>query len=106
MYIRGKIVKDALYFQVVEGYRDDAGRVRQRNIIALGQCEDIDEALDQVARDNARCKRRLKKLDEMWQSVETVPGWARRETERLRAALARQAVYKAKLLEVQKRLSG
>ena len=59
MYIRKKEVKDATYYQAVEGYRDAAGRVRHRTIISLGQCATIDDAIAETRREERRIRHRL-----------------------------------------------
>jgi hypothetical protein len=103
LYIRAKIVKDAIYYQVVEGYRDGTGRVRHRNVIALGQSPDIEAAIEETRRLERRDRRRLKILESTFPDPATIPGRARRETERLRARLTRQQEYRAALQEVSKR---
>jgi hypothetical protein len=50
MFIRGRIVKDELYFAVIQGYRDEAGRVRHRTIVSLGRCEDVEGAIATATR--------------------------------------------------------
>ena len=37
VFIRAKIVKNEMYFSLVQGYRDEAGRVLHRTIISLGR---------------------------------------------------------------------
>ncbi len=45
MFIRSKIVKGNTYYQVAESYRDDAGKVQQRNVVSLGQNATVDAAI-------------------------------------------------------------
>jgi hypothetical protein len=103
VFIRGKIVKDALYYQLIEGFRDN-GRVRHRTVISLGQNETIEEAIEENERHIRRDKRRLKKLDAEYPDLDAVPGRVVRETQMLRARLTRQEARRDRLAEVQKRL--
>ncbi len=50
MFIRGKIVKDNTYYQVVESYRDADGKVRHRNVVSLGQNATVDAAIKDAKR--------------------------------------------------------
>jgi hypothetical protein len=38
MFVRAKKVKRRVYYQLVQGYRDEAGRVQHRTITSLGTC--------------------------------------------------------------------
>jgi len=106
MYVREKLVKGQYYYQMVEGYRDAAGRVRHRTIISLGQNPTIEEALDEAKRLERRDRRRLKTLEHMFTDPATIPGCARRETDRLRLRLTRHPERRAALQEAAKRFSS
>src|SRR5947209_8420089 len=45
MFIRSKIAKGTEYYQVVHGYRDESGRVRQRTVASLGRCPTVEDAI-------------------------------------------------------------
>ena len=103
MYVRAKVVKGETYYQVVEGYRDEAGRVRHRNIISLGRKEEMDWAIEECVSWIRRDQRRLRILEEQFRHADSMPGWAQRETARLRARLTRQKGRRAALMDVAKR---
>ena len=97
MFIRARIVKDEMYFSLVEGYRDEAGRVRHRTIISLGRSDEVAGAIEEATRTTGRCQRRLKQFE----GIELNKTRAR-EHARLAAKLAQQKTYRARLREIQK----
>ena len=101
MFIRAKIVKNEMYFSLVQGYRDEAGRVRHRTIISLGRCDEVDWAIDEATRTIGRCRRRLKRLE----GAELNATLAR-DHARLTAKLAKQKAYRAHLRELAKSPAG
>ena len=62
MYIRRKTVRGKDYYQMVEGYRDDAGKVRHRTIISLGQSATLADANEALKRNITRIRRELSGL--------------------------------------------
>jgi hypothetical protein len=48
-YVRKNRVDNGVYYQVVEGYRQD-GKVKQRVLAYLGTYETVDEALEKLPR--------------------------------------------------------
>ena len=101
MYVRSKVVKEATYYQVVEGFRDEAsGRVRHRNVISLGRCASIEEAIANTRRVEARIRRRLAKVPET-----ELSDLMRAERDRLAARLTQQGARRAVLQELAKVLS-
>ena len=102
MYVRSKVVKEATYYQVVEGFRDEtSGRVRHRNVISLGRCASIEDAIANTRRVEARVRRRLAKLPET-----ELSDFMRAERDRLAARLTQQGARRAVLQEVAKLLSA
>jgi hypothetical protein len=103
VYVRAKVVKGGTYYQVVEGYRDEAGRVRHRNIISLGRNEEIDWAIEECVSRIRSDQRRLRILEEQFRQADAMPGWGQRKTARLRARLTRHKERRAALMDVAKR---
>jgi hypothetical protein len=62
MFVRSKVVKGRTYYQMVEGYRDELGRVRHRNIVSLGDCDTVEKALGAEKRWLARSRRELARI--------------------------------------------
>jgi hypothetical protein len=56
VFIRAKVSKGNVYYQVVRSDRVD-GLVRQTVLASLGTCPTIAEAIDQARRTLARCRR-------------------------------------------------
>jgi hypothetical protein len=71
MYIRSKVAKGSIYYQIVEGYRDpdDRSQVRQRVVLALGREPDPAVVLD----DRRRTIRELKRQEARYDNPKTEP---------------------------------
>jgi hypothetical protein len=57
MFVRAKKVKGRVYFQLVQGYRDEAGRVRHRTITSLGTCPTLEDAIKVTKRELSGIRR-------------------------------------------------
>ena len=66
MYVRAKVVKGATYYQLVEGYRDDTGRVRHRTLVSLGRHPTVADALKATDREVRRLRRALETERDLW----------------------------------------
>jgi hypothetical protein len=66
MYIRRKTVKCREYYQLVEGYRDDAGKVRHRTLASLGTSATIPDAIKAAELVVRRATRVLKRLETLY----------------------------------------
>jgi alkanesulfonate monooxygenase SsuD/methylene tetrahydromethanopterin reductase-like flavin-dependent oxidoreductase (luciferase family) len=102
VFIRKKTVKGATYYQAVEGYRDAAGRVRHRNVVSLGQCATVDEALAEVK----RVHRSLRRWLTSWSAFAIHHPRHASKIERRRSRLAQLQARRATLEEVARRLSS
>jgi hypothetical protein len=100
MFIRSKVVKNQTYYQVVEGYRDEQGRVRHRTVGSLGQCPTPKDAIEANKRRMARLGRRLGRVEAIQHSELFA-----REAERLRTAIGRLTQQNEKLAAIGKALS-
>ena len=56
MFVRSKVVKGHTYYQLVEGYRDGAGKVRHRTVMSLGRSPTVRDALDEALCQLSRVK--------------------------------------------------
>lgn len=82
-YIRRKQVKGATYYQVVHGYRDLDGTVRQSTIASLGRHPTIQEALADTERQLRAAKRRHKQELELWPRTTERPSGSQRRVVKL-----------------------
>jgi len=57
MFVRSRVVKGHTYYQLVHGYRDEAGAVRQKTL-SLGPFETVEEALAFEKRQLPKYKRK------------------------------------------------
>jgi hypothetical protein len=101
VFIRSKVVKGATYFQVIEGYRDEQGRVRHRTVGSLGQCPTPRDAIEA----NKKCLARLGRRLARWEPIAEHSQMATREAERLRTAIERLTQQNEKLTAMGKALS-
>jgi hypothetical protein len=63
MFIRRKVAKGETYYQAVEGYRDEQGRVRHRTVASLGRSATPDEAVVVARKNLRRLQTRLAKFE-------------------------------------------
>ncbi len=73
MYIRRKTVRGKDYYQMVEGYRDDAGKVRHRTIISLGRSATLVDANEALKRNITRTRRELSRLKRQYAATYNFP---------------------------------
>src|SRR4051794_980565 len=84
VFVRKREAKGRTYYAVVESYRD-AGRVRHRQVVALGTCPDVPAAIKATQADVRKLHRRLARLP---QAENTLPALVReREAKARRLAL-------------------
>jgi hypothetical protein len=57
MFIRAKKVKGRVYYQLVQGYRDFVGKVRQRTIASLGTSPTVEDAIKAAKRELSGIRR-------------------------------------------------
>jgi|SRR5215211_780648 len=113
-YVRKKQIKGGEYYYLVEGHRNEDGKVRQRVIKYLGKHGSMEEAR-QAAGESVVPKDRLKKLEEInAEYLVHFNAWSRRSKEsndiyyellslkgvRSRAATARRARLKERQAEI------
>ena len=95
MFVRRKSAKGRDYYQVVEGFRDAEGKVRHRNIAALGRSPTIQGAIDATTSRLRAAERALEKHHRLWPGSSPLSARVRRERDRLERQLAR---HKEKLV--------
>jgi hypothetical protein len=100
MFIRRKVVKGQTYYQAVEGYRDEQGRVRHRNLAALGRSPTPDAAVAVARKDLRRLQARLAKLEPGARSFKQIG----RRVDGLRSRIASSAQRLARLQALRERL--
>ena len=99
MFVRSKVVKGRTYHQVIEGYRDEAGKVRHRTVVSLGRSPTPKDAVAVARKAINRRRRRLEQLA----PLQTIRSCAK-EAERLRARLDALTQRIARLEEVDRLL--
>jgi len=90
VFIRRKTVRGYDYFQIVEGYRDDHGRVRHRTVASLGHNPTIKAALTSMARDDRRDAKELERYRKVGSDT-----WVPPATVRAIAAAERRIAQRA-----------
>src|SRR3954453_20659103 len=68
VFVRKREAKGRTYYAVVESYRD-AGRVRHRQIVALGASSDVPAVIKATEADVRKLRRRLARLAPMGDAV-------------------------------------
>lgn len=73
MYIRSKVVEGRTYYQIVQGYRDEAGKVRHRTIASLGRSPTIADAIAVEKKAITRLKTELTRLQSYFPPASAIP---------------------------------
>jgi L-alanine-DL-glutamate epimerase-like enolase superfamily enzyme len=102
MFIRSKVVKGETYYQAVEGYRDEQGRVRHRTVASLGRSATPDEAVVVARKDLRRLQARLAKFEPL-ASYSKQFG---RRVDGLRSRMARLTQQLERLKALRERVKG
>src|SRR3954464_2603334 len=87
VFVRSRKAKGSTYYAVVESYRE-AGKVKHRQVVALGTCRTVEDAIGAARREVRRGRSRLARIAVAWPS--TVPPRVAREREKITKMLALQ----------------